>query len=231
MPIQNYPISVFDTNGVVRQIMTLPIDYAGNPTTKDYAPIGQIVVNNVTQTPWIITKNVGTNTWKQLATGGTLEGGLNGQVLIGNTATGIPIWNNITSTGGSIVITNGPNTINLESVAAETVATLQTTTGILTTIYSLPVPANTAANLQVQVIGAKSDYSAAVSGTINVGVVNDGGGAFVIDGSQNNIITTLGTTATATGSNVGDNIAILVRGVDTETWNWRVIVAQNVLNV
>ena len=37
----------------------------------------------------------------------------NGQVIIGATA-GNPAWANITSTGGTIGITNGPNTINLD---------------------------------------------------------------------------------------------------------------------
>lgn len=40
--------------------------------------------------------------------------GTDGQVLISATA-GVPIWNNITSLGGTITITNGPNTINLEN--------------------------------------------------------------------------------------------------------------------
>lgn len=37
-----------------------------------------------------------------------------GEVLIGDTG-GTPAWANITSTGGSVTVTNGPNTINLEA--------------------------------------------------------------------------------------------------------------------
>jgi hypothetical protein len=40
--------------------------------------------------------------------------GLDGQTLISATA-GVPAWANLTSTGGSVTITNGPNTINLEA--------------------------------------------------------------------------------------------------------------------
>lgn len=40
--------------------------------------------------------------------------GTNGQILIGATA-GVPAWNNITSSNGSIAITNGANSINLEN--------------------------------------------------------------------------------------------------------------------
>ncbi len=39
--------------------------------------------------------------------------GTNGQVLIGGGTA--PVWANLTSTGGTVTITNGPNTINLES--------------------------------------------------------------------------------------------------------------------
>jgi hypothetical protein len=40
--------------------------------------------------------------------------GADGQVLIGQTGA-LPAWGNITSTGGTVTISNGPNTINLES--------------------------------------------------------------------------------------------------------------------
>lgn len=38
-----------------------------------------------------------------------------GMVLIGNTATSKPVWANITSTDGSVVVTNGANSINLST--------------------------------------------------------------------------------------------------------------------
>jgi len=54
-----------------------------------------------------------------LQTGGTgivsATNGTNGQVLIGGGAS--PAWGNITSTGGTVAITNGPNSINLEASA------------------------------------------------------------------------------------------------------------------
>ena len=43
----------------------------------------------------------------------TLTNGTNGQLLIGGGAN--PSWANLTSTGATVVITNGPNTINLEA--------------------------------------------------------------------------------------------------------------------
>lgn len=44
----------------------------------------------------------------------SLENGNNGQVLIGGGSG--PEWRNLTSTGGTVAITNGPNSINLEVV-------------------------------------------------------------------------------------------------------------------
>lgn len=46
----------------------------------------------------------------------TSSTGLNGQTLIGSTGSS-PVWSNVTSTGGSINITNGPNTIDLTTAA------------------------------------------------------------------------------------------------------------------
>lgn len=46
----------------------------------------------------------------------SIGNGTDGQVIIGATG-GAPAWNNITSSGGTIAITNGPNTINLEAIA------------------------------------------------------------------------------------------------------------------
>ena len=51
-----------------------------------------------------------------------LTNGTNGQVIIGSTA-GSPAWANITSTGATITITNGANTINLESAGGGTTLT------------------------------------------------------------------------------------------------------------
>lgn len=50
--------------------------------------------------------------------------GTNGQILIGSTA-GTPSWANVTSTGGTVSVTNGANTINLE---------VATGTGVVKTI-------------------------------------------------------------------------------------------------
>lgn len=53
--------------------------------------------------------------------------GTDGQVLVSSTA-GVPAWANITSSGGSIVVTNGGNTINLEATGG-TSSTFPTDSG------------------------------------------------------------------------------------------------------
>lgn len=47
----------------------------------------------------------------------SLTPGTNGQVLIGSTGAD-PVFNNLTSTGGSITFTTGPGTLNLEAVSS-----------------------------------------------------------------------------------------------------------------
>ncbi len=54
--------------------------------------------------------------------------GTNGQVLVGSTA-GVPAWANITSTGGSCVVTSGPNTINIEATGGTSSTFVTDTSG------------------------------------------------------------------------------------------------------
>jgi hypothetical protein len=65
--------------------------------------------------------------------------GTNGQVLIGGGTA--PTWANLTSTGGTVTITNGANSINLEASGSETLIdlpdTISPTIGVLR-INSLP---------------------------------------------------------------------------------------------
>lgn len=65
---------------------------------------------NVVGTNVITTTNSGASTLTASLTNGT-----NGQLLIGGGAQ--PLWGNLTSSGGTVTITNGPNTINLEATA------------------------------------------------------------------------------------------------------------------
>ncbi len=57
----------------------------------------------------------------------SLVNGSNGQVIIGGGVQ--PMWANITSTGGTVSITNGPNSINLEAMSVGTIVNFQGNTG------------------------------------------------------------------------------------------------------
>lgn len=60
----------------------------------------------------------------------TATNGTNGQLLIGGGTA--PAWGNITSTGGSLTITNGANTINIEAPTATGTTTFHTNSGTAT---------------------------------------------------------------------------------------------------
>jgi len=77
-----------------------------------------------------------------------------GQLIIGSTA-GLPLWGNLESAGGTVIITNGANTINLEIIDTgasrfETDAGVATTTGPTITI---------AGGTNINTAGAGNTYS------------------------------------------------------------------------
>lgn len=84
---------------------------------------GNITIVNATDSGLELVGNPSTHTLTlQYATAGT-----NGQVLIGSTSAA-PVWGNITSTDGTITITNGANTIDLSAAPSSSfVAYLATT--------------------------------------------------------------------------------------------------------
>lgn len=227
MAFQMYATRFFNVNGLYVLTLPMPREQNGVPTTNDTAPIGSLCLNSNTLDPYMIVRNVGTNTWRKIVTTDSGQAGLNGQLLIGVT-NGAPQWNFLTSTGGSIVYTFGAGTINLETASSETVATVQTVDATPTALYTYAIPANTAVDVQVQLVGAKDDYTAGVSGTINIGATRGAGAAAIISTSQDAIVgEPIGVLATATGIISGNNLIIQVTGVVAETWNWRAIIGLN----
>lgn len=63
----------------------------------------------------------------------TFANGTNGQLLIAATA-GQPAWANLTSTGGSVTITNGANSINLEAAGVAALTSLASDSGSATPV-------------------------------------------------------------------------------------------------
>jgi len=76
---------------------------------------------NILGTSILTTSGAG-NTVTIEATNGT-----NGQLIIGGGTS--PIWNSVTSTGGTVAITGGANTLNLEATAADTIHEIVTDSG------------------------------------------------------------------------------------------------------
>ena len=91
--------------------------------------------------------------------------GTDGQLLIGNSA-GSPVWQNITSSGGTVAITNGASTINLE---------VATGTGVIKTVTGNTGGAisPTAGNINIVTANATPKFAGAASTeTLDFGLTN-----------------------------------------------------------
>jgi len=146
-----------------------PIVAQRAPTASDRAQIGSIWIDQTTENGYIlvaVAANV--SSWQIMTAEGT--GGTDGQVLIGSTASD-PDWANITSTGGTLVITNGSNTINME-VSGATTSSFPTDSG---TANPLLGATNIAGGTNINTAGAGNsvtvnlDASPSVAGSITVG--------------------------------------------------------------
>lgn len=88
----------------------------------------------------------------------------NGQIIIGQTA-GTPAWANLTSTGGTVTITNGPNTINLEATGTDVGATTFVTDSGSATVAVTTITIAGGANISTS--GAASTVTINVAKTTN----------------------------------------------------------------
>ncbi len=117
-----------------------------------------------------------------------LLNGTDGQVIIAGGAT--PIWNNITSLGGTVTITNGPNSINLEAAGA-----------VGSQTYQADVGSATPAGGILNVLGGSNINTTGAGNTINTRLNTN----VSISGSW-----TTGTTITA-----GTGLTVLSGGIDS----------------
>jgi hypothetical protein len=101
--------------------------YPSSGTGLEEAPtnLGTAIVSNSTLNVF------GTNVITTSGSGNTvtvaLVNGNNGQLIMGGSTQ--PIWNNVTSTGGTVTITNGANTIDLSVSMSEVAHTFVTNSG------------------------------------------------------------------------------------------------------
>jgi len=93
---------------------TLTINLSGTPTFTSITTGSVTTTGNLTVGGSLTISGLGAGVVQSNSSGViSSSNGTNGQVLIGGGAA--PVWANLTSTGATVTITNGPNTINLET--------------------------------------------------------------------------------------------------------------------
>lgn len=147
--------------------------------------------------------------------------GSNGQTLIGGGTA--PEWANLTSTGGSIAITNGPNTINLESTGTAAFISLAGNTGTATNLAGV-IMVDGGTNMNT--VGSGNDLTISTSATPSFTSITttslDSTGNVTIDGTLT--ISTLGAgvvQTTSSGqffSSNGTNGQTLIGGGTAPEW-------------
>lgn len=160
----------------------------------------------------------------------SLDNGTDGQIIIGATA-GSPAYGNLTSTGGTINISEGPNTLNIEA----------DTTGFA---ENYPTDSGTAQPMggDLNIIGGGNLNTEGAGNTVTVNITNGTDGQVLIGGgsdAQWGNITSLGGTITVTnGANTinlesttdGTNTFTTDSGVATQALNNIDIVGANVIS-
>lgn len=87
--------------------------------------------------------------------------GTDGQLIIADTG-GIPAWANLTSTGGSVTITNTANGINLEAAGVAAVTSFDTDAGTATPIAGV-----------IEILGGLNLDTSAATNVITIDMIND----------------------------------------------------------
>ncbi len=132
----------------------------------------------------------------------TTNPGVNGRIPISSATVGHPpIWANITSTGGSITVTNGDNTINIEAVGAGGgVNTFVTTAGNAVGVAGSLTVAN---GQNIVASGAGSTLTIATSNSINLPATTAlNNGTYEIAGAR--FVHAFGTNNTFVGTGAGN---------------------------
>lgn len=132
--------------------------------------------------------------------------GNDGEVFIGKTG-GVPAWGNITSTGGTVVITNGPNSINLESSGVAPLTTLSADSGSASPIGG-DIVLTGGANITTSASGAT--VSVALNDSITTGgtLTLSAFGVGVVQTDSSGIVT----------SDTGTNGQVLIGGGSAPAW-------------
>ena len=170
MPIKDDHNIVYNKYGKPISVYSVALELGHAPTADDITELGRIavydgkiyVLSDVSGIP-------ASATWTEIAD--ATPDGLDGQVKIGATGSDAD-WANITSTGGTLVITNGANTINME-VSGATTSSFPTDAGTATPLLGATQIGGDGANISTSAIGNAIEISLTsdptVTGDLDVG--------------------------------------------------------------
>lgn len=137
-----------------------------------------------------------------------------------------PTGGNIDVLGGTGIVTTGnpgTSTLTIATVADgfETV-TVQTVGAVTGDLFTFTVGEDESINIFANVVGAVSDYSASLVGTVNGGARRVAAGATALIGSPIASFNEDSGGAPLLDIVVsGNDVIVQVTGVAAETWNWR----------
>jgi len=190
MAIRENPSLAEGTYGKPVTVYSIALEYNRAPASDDITQLGRLWVDKSTGKSYILSDVSGSPlsaTWREIAD--ATPDGTDGELLIGATGADAA-WANITSSGGTLVITNGANTINMEVSGATT--------------SSFPTDAGTALPL----LGATN-----IAGGTNIGTTGVGNSVTVnLDASPS----VAGSLTAATSVTAGDSL-IMSSGTCTIT--------------
>jgi len=150
-----------------------------------------------------VTGNAGTNTltWN-------LVNGLNGQLIIGGGVA--PIWGNLTSIGGTIVVTEGPNTLHIETGASvaiqfdEDAGSAVPALGIINVNSAVGTDVNDATYRNLRTSGAGNTISISLNNAISLPSTNAAGTAGIIYLNNSTFMHGYGSSNTFLGDTAGN---------------------------
>lgn len=107
-------------------------------------------------------------------------------------------------------------------------AQVTTVDATVTTIYSIAIATSQTVELFARISGKKSDFSASLWGTVNVGARRAGGAAALVSLPIVNFGEDSASAPTISATVSGNNLIVQVQGVAAETWNWLVTIEYTV---
>lgn len=146
------------------------------------------------------------------------------ETVTADTGTATPdATGNINAFGGDGVVTSAAgDTVTISQTAdAYTISTVQTTDATPTTLFSFTLGEDEAITVDAKIMGAVSDYSAGIGGTLYGVARKDGAAAAVRIGAQANFSEDVAGDPSYDVTVSGNDVRITVTGVAATTINWR----------